>query len=178
MTFRVALESLKSDYSWRLEHKTFQRLLREVVIGRVPEEEEGVASLMEVPDPSRSGRGQEVRSSTSTRLARAGDRGRTKEYSQRLCSRQLVCDNCILVPFGLFNTAIVALASRRRLAAQAVTLPACVLLLDEYQLGDPHIPRSKRWWYISDCGQWKTNCHSAQRLINGHDMFIVRERFF
>jgi hypothetical protein len=64
MTFRVALESLKSDYLRRLEHKTFQRLLREAAIGRVPEAEEGVASLMEVLDPSRSGRGREVRSST------------------------------------------------------------------------------------------------------------------
>jgi hypothetical protein len=42
---RVALESLKSDYSWRPEHKTFQRLLREAAIGLVPEEE-GIASLM------------------------------------------------------------------------------------------------------------------------------------
>jgi hypothetical protein len=64
MTFRVTLESLKSDYSRQLEHKTFQRLLRETANGRVPEEEEGVASLMEVPDPSRSDRGREVRSST------------------------------------------------------------------------------------------------------------------
>jgi hypothetical protein len=64
MTFRVALESLKSDYLRRLERKTFQRLLREGAIGWVPEEEEGVASLMEVPDPSRSVRGQELRSST------------------------------------------------------------------------------------------------------------------
>jgi hypothetical protein len=64
MTFRVTLESLKLDYSRRAEHKTFQRLLREAAIGLVPEEEEGVASLMEVPDPSRSNRGQEVRSST------------------------------------------------------------------------------------------------------------------
>jgi hypothetical protein len=64
MTFRVALESLKSDYSRWLEHKTFQWLLREAQIGRVPEEEEGgVASLMEAPDPSRSGRGRELRSS-------------------------------------------------------------------------------------------------------------------
>jgi hypothetical protein len=54
MTFRVALESLKSDYSRRLEHKTFQRLLREAAIGRIPEEE-GVASLMKVPNPSCSG---------------------------------------------------------------------------------------------------------------------------
>jgi hypothetical protein len=64
MIFRVASESLKLDYSRRLEHKTFQRLLREAAIGLVPEEEEGVASLMEVPDPSRSDRGREVRSST------------------------------------------------------------------------------------------------------------------
>jgi hypothetical protein len=42
---RVALESLKSDYSWRPKHKTFQRLLREAAIGLVPEEE-GIASLM------------------------------------------------------------------------------------------------------------------------------------
>jgi hypothetical protein len=60
MTFRVDLESLKSDYSWRPEHKTFQRLLSEAAIGLVPEEE-GVASLMEVLDHSRSDRGREVR---------------------------------------------------------------------------------------------------------------------
>jgi hypothetical protein len=64
MTFRVALESLKSDYSRRLKRKTFQRLLKEAAIGWVPDEEEGVASLMEVPDPSPSGRGRELRSST------------------------------------------------------------------------------------------------------------------
>jgi hypothetical protein len=101
---------------------------------------------MEVPDSSCSYWGWEVRSSTgdSTRLARAGDQRRTKEYSQRLCSRQLVCDDCIFVPLWLFNTyAIVALAGRRRLPAQAATLPACVLLLDEYQLGDPHHHWSK-----------------------------------
>jgi hypothetical protein len=63
MTFRVALESLKSDYSRWLERKTFQRLLREAAIGWVRKEEGGVASLMEVPNPSRSGRGQELRSS-------------------------------------------------------------------------------------------------------------------
>jgi hypothetical protein len=57
MTFRVALESLKSDYLRWLERKTFQHFLREAAIGWVPEEEEGVASLMEVPDPSRNGRG-------------------------------------------------------------------------------------------------------------------------
>jgi hypothetical protein len=62
MTFRVALESLKLDYSLRPEHKTFQLLLREAAIGLVLEEE-GVASLMEVPDHSGSDRGQEVRSS-------------------------------------------------------------------------------------------------------------------
>jgi hypothetical protein len=64
MTFRVALESLKSDYSQRPEHKTFQRLLREVAIRLVPEEEEGLAPLMEVPNPSCSDQVREVRSST------------------------------------------------------------------------------------------------------------------
>jgi hypothetical protein len=60
MTFRVALASLKSDFSLQPEHKTFQLLLREAAIGLVLEEE-GVASLMEVPDHSRSDRGREVR---------------------------------------------------------------------------------------------------------------------
>jgi hypothetical protein len=57
MAFRDVLTSLKSDFSLRPEHKTCQLLLREAAIGLVPEEE-GVASLMEVPDHSRSDRGQ------------------------------------------------------------------------------------------------------------------------
>jgi hypothetical protein len=57
MTVRDVLTSLKLAYSLQSEHKTLQVLLREAAIGLVPEEE-GVASLVEVPDNSRSDQGQ------------------------------------------------------------------------------------------------------------------------
>jgi hypothetical protein len=57
MTSRDVLTSLKSHFSLRPEHKTRQVLLREAAVGLVPEEE-GIALLMEVPNHSRSDRGQ------------------------------------------------------------------------------------------------------------------------
>jgi hypothetical protein len=63
VTFRDVLTSLKSASSLRPEHQTLQVLLSKVAIGLVPEEE-GVALLVEVPDNSRSDRGQRCEDDT------------------------------------------------------------------------------------------------------------------
>jgi hypothetical protein len=94
MAFRGVLPSLKVAYSCVSVHKTLQVLLGVADIGLVLEEE-GASLLVEVPDSSCIDLVRGLRWSRATGHVRAGERRRTRQYSQRLCYRQVVCVDCI-----------------------------------------------------------------------------------